>query len=193
MTDSQEHHYIGTTTPLEDRLSALFAPALQGLGYQLVRVQLMGGQRAILQVMVDRADGKPVGVNDCTIVSRQLSPLLDVHDPVDGAYSLEVSSAGIDRPLTTIAAIVRYKGHMARVESRTAIEGRKRFVGTIIDVIDNNLQLELDGGEVAIPLVDIHRAKLVLTDLLLDQAQASGEAFPMNSVDEQQIEQLIEP
>ena len=103
-----------TNTSLEARLAAIITPTLEGMGYELVRVAVLGRDRPTVQVMADRADGSQIAVADCEAISRALSAVLDVEDPIPGAWSLEVSSAGIDRPLTRAKDWNRFVGHLAR-------------------------------------------------------------------------------
>jgi len=153
---------------LQSRLEALIAPSLDAMGYELVRVQLQGKQRLTLQIMADRKDGVMMAVEDCADISRSLSALLDVEDPIAGAYSLEVSSPGIDRPLTRAKDFVQWAGFEAKLESSAPIEGRKRFKGKLLGLDDaGNVRLVIEAGEVAIPFADVRGAKLVLTDELI--------------------------
>src|SRR6056297_3500273 len=116
---------------LLDRVHDIIEPAAEAMGYELVRVHLSGGRRPVLQVMVERADRAPMNVDDCAEVSRAVSAVLDVEDPVPGEYVLEVSSPGIDRPLTRLADFERFAGFEAKVETEAPIEGRKRFRGRL--------------------------------------------------------------
>ncbi|MCW5732315.1 MAG: ribosome maturation factor RimP [Alphaproteobacteria bacterium] len=148
------------------RVAELIQPALQSMGFDLVRVRLMGGQRPVLQVMAERPDGS-MSVDDCAEVSRVVSALLDVEDPISGPYRLEVSSPGIDRPLVRPADYERFRGFEVRLETRQPIEGRKRFRGRLVGLQDEEVRLATETGEVAIPLPEIGQAKLVLTDELI--------------------------
>ncbi|TXL72346.1 ribosome maturation factor RimP [Vineibacter terrae] len=158
-------------TELERRIEGIVGPAAEGLGYELVRVMLAGGHDGRLQIMAERRDGAPMTVDDCERLSRTISALLDVEDPIDGAYTLEVSSPGIDRPLVRRKDWERWSGHVARVEMAEPVEGRKRFRGVLLglDGEDARLRLE-DGAEVRLPLSGVARAKLVLTDALIAEA-----------------------
>jgi len=157
---------------LLSRLEALITPSLEAMGYELVRVQMQGNQRPTLQVMADRADGLAMSIDDCTAISRALSALLDVEDPVAGAYTLEVSSPGLDRPLTRSKDFVRWAGSEVKLETVQPVDGRKRFRGRL-DGLDaeGRVCLTLDDvGPVAVPLADVRGAKLVLTDDLIRAA-----------------------
>jgi len=157
-----------THASLEDRLAAIVSPSLDAMGYELVRVVVLGRDRPTVQVMADRADGSQITVADCEAISRQLGAVLDVEDPIPGAWSLEVSSAGIDRPLTRAKDWNRFAGHLARAETAVPIGGRRRFAGVALGADDAGARLRLeDGSEVTLPLTAIRRAKLVLTDALI--------------------------
>jgi ribosome maturation factor RimP len=158
---------------LADRIAAMIEPSLTAMGYDLVRVQVDGKRQARLQIMAERHDGSGMGVEDCAALSRHISALLDVEDPIEGAYTLEVSSPGIDRPLTRFGDFSRFAGYEARIESRLPIDGRRRFRGRLAGVREESVVIDVDGTEVAIPFDDIERAKLVLTDALL-RASAPG-------------------
>ena len=153
---------------LEAKLTAIVAPRLLPMGFELVRVAVLGQQRPTVQVMADRADGSLISVEDCEQISRYLSTVFDVEDPIPGAWNLEVSSAGIDRPLTRAKDWNRFAGHLARVETQFPINGRKRFSGVVLGADDKFGKLRLDDAtEAELPLRDIRRAKLVLTDALI--------------------------
>jgi ribosome maturation factor RimP len=153
---------------LEAKLTAVVAPRLAGMGFELVRVVVLGRERPTVQVMADRADGSLISVEDCEQISHYLSSVFDVEDPIPGAWNLEVSSAGIDRPLTRPKDWNRFAGHLARVETLFPIDGRKRFSGIVLGADEKFGKLRLDDGSAAeLPLRDIRRAKLVLTDALI--------------------------
>jgi ribosome maturation factor RimP len=160
-----------------DRAAAverLIAPSLAAAGYEIVRVLFMGHHRPVLQIMIERTDGRALSVEDCAQVSRRVSTLLDVQDPIAGSYTLEVSSPGIDRPLTRPEHFVRYAGFEAKLETRTAVDGRRRFRGRLLGIEGDRIRIATAEGELALPVADLQRAKLVLTDELL--AAAAGPA-----------------
>lgn len=153
---------------LEGRIAAAIVPTLEGLGYELVRVAVLGRERPTVQVMADRADGTQISVEDCEAITHAVGAVLDVDDPLPGAWTLEVSSAGIDRPLTRLKDWARFAGHQARVELLAPLDGRRRFTGTILGAEAGTARLRLDaGGEIDIPLDMVRRAKLILTDALI--------------------------
>ena len=160
---------------LEARIAALITPAIEHMGYELVRVLILGRERPTVQIMADRADGAQISVEDCERISHAVSAVLDVEDPLPRAWTLEVSSAGIDRPLTRVKDWNRFAGHQARVELAAPIDGRRRFTGTILGADDENARLRLDTGEdVTLLLRDVRRAKLVLTDALIEATANPG-------------------
>lgn len=160
---------------LEDRV----APTLEAMGFEVVRVALTGSSgRRTLQVMADRKDGSQISVDDCEQISQTLSAIFDVEDPVPGSYDLEVSSAGIDRPLTRPKDFAAYAGFEAKVETKTHVAGRKRFRGLLKGLETQDLEardrdagetvlMDIDGAVVAIPFGAIGNAKLVMTDALI--------------------------
>lgn len=149
-------------------------PQIEALGFALVRVKFFGGRRQVLQIMIERADGSDVNVDDCAAVSRALSPIFDVFDPVEGNYSLEVSSPGVDRPLTRVDDFRRFAGFEAKVELAESHNGRRRFKGMLLGLDDDGAaSLDIDGERVALPLHSIQSAKLVLTDALIAAHQAA--------------------
>lgn len=162
--------------PSMAELEQLFAPSLEALGYDVVRVTLGGGPKSrTLQVMAERKDRRTMTVEDCAEVSRVLSALLDVEDPIQGSYSLEVSSPGIDRPLVRPEDYTRFAGNEARIETRQPIDGRRRFRGRLKGVENERVLMDVENSAVEIPLSEIERGKLVLTDELLKKAAQGRE------------------
>lgn len=153
---------------LEARIAGMITPQLSHLGYELVRVAVLGRERPTIQVMADRADGSQISVADCERITHAVGAVLDVEDPLPGMWTLEVSSAGIDRPLTRVKDWVRFAGHQARVEMLMPHEGRRRFTGIVLGADEAHVRLRLDDGtDVALPMGDVRRAKLLLTDALI--------------------------
>ena len=154
-------------------LAGLIAPVLGDLGFALVRVRLTGRQRRTLQVMAERADGEPVTVGDCARISRALSPVLDVADPIDGGYTLEVSSTGVDRPLVTRADFERFAGQPAELRTAEPIDGRRRFRGRLGGLDGDAIVVTLEGDDpMRIPLGAIAEARLAVSDTLKPCRQA---------------------
>lgn len=164
-------------TTLEAKLAAIIGPRLELMGFELVRVLVLGRDRPTIQVMADRADGSQISVEDCERISHDVGAAIDVDDPLPSAWTLEVSSAGIDRPLTRVKDWNRFAGHPARVDTFFPQNGRKRFSGIVLGADEQAARLRLDdGSEVALRLADIRRAKLVLTDALIEATATSPRA-----------------
>lgn len=159
-------------TPMDERIADLLTDSVELLGFRLVRVRLQGGARPTLQVMAEKADGT-MEVDDCAELSHHLSAVLDVEDPIDGEYVLEVSSPGIDRPLTAPKDFARFKGFEARLETRDLIEGRKRFKGPLLGLGEDGETVRIDAenlGPTDLPFDALTDAKLVLTDALIKES-----------------------
>ncbi len=155
-------------SPQDDRVLALANPIAETLGMEIVRVRVMVGKKTLVQIMAERSDGV-MEADDCARLSRALVQVLEEADPVSGAYDLEVSSPGVDRPLTDPAHFKRWEGFDAKIELDRLVEGRKRFRGVLAGVEDQSIAVDLDGEEetALIPFEWISDAKLVLTDALL--------------------------
>lgn len=155
-------------TGLEARIADIIFDPLTAMGYDLVRVAVLGRDRPTVQIMADRADGALIGVEDCEAISHAMGPVIDVADPMPAAWTLEVSSAGIDRPLTRRRDWNRFAGHQAKVELEIPVGGRKRATGIAMGADHDNARLRLDDGqELVMPWENIRRAKLILTDALI--------------------------
>lgn len=152
---------------VHDKVRRLVEGPLTEMGYELVRVNLSGGSRPILQIMAEREDGAAMTVEDCTDISHTVSLLLDAEDPIAGAYALEVSSPGIDRPLTRPKDFERYAGFEVRLETRRPVDGRKRFRGRLKGLKDGIIAVATDKGDAEIPFDDVVKAQLVLNDELI--------------------------
>jgi ribosome maturation factor RimP len=161
---------LKTKTPQDDRILALAEPVAAELGQEIVRVRVMSGKKPRLQIMTDRLDGTGVDVDDCARLSRALSDVFEVEDPINGEYDLEISSPGIDRPLTDLAHFSRWEGYEAKLELDRMVEGRKRFRGVLAGVEDDNVLLDMAGEDetALIPFDWIADAKLLLTDALIE-------------------------
>jgi len=158
---------------LAARVAAIAEPVIEQLGYRLVRVKISGADGCTVQIMAERPDGT-MAVEDCETVSRALSPVLDVADPIGRAYRLEISSPGIDRPLVRKSDFDRYAGHLVKIETVIPIGGRKRFRGELLGTEGEAARLRHDeageAAEILLPIEEISEAKLVLTDELVTQA-----------------------
>jgi ribosome maturation factor RimP len=166
---------------LAARVAAIAEQVIEGLGYQLVRVQVFPQSGLTVQIMAERPDGS-MTVGDCETISRALSPVFDAKDPVDQPHRLEISSPGLDRPLVRRSDFDRYAGHVAKVEMAHGIDGRKRFRGTLLGTEGDAVRLRRDDARVGeqqeflLPIEDMAEAKLVLTDALIAEALKRGKA-----------------
>jgi len=160
---------------LPARVATIVEPVIEQLGYRLVRVRVSSAEGCTVQVMAERPDGT-MSVEDCEAVSRALSPVLDVADPIERAYRLEISSPGIDRPLVRKSDFERYTGHLAKIETSMPIQGRKRFRGVLAGTEGETARIRRDDAaegeetEIMIPIEEMSEAKLVLTDELVTEA-----------------------
>ncbi|ADZ72723.1 ribosome maturation factor RimP [Polymorphum gilvum] len=173
---------------LEARVAAIVEPVIEDLGYRLVRVKISAANGCTLQIMAERPDGT-MTVEDCEEVSRAVSPALDVDDPINRAYHLEISSPGIDRPLVRVGDFDRWSGHVAKVEMSVMQDGRKRFRGILLGAGDGTVRLRLTdtpkdvADEVRLPLAEIAEARLVLTDDLIRAALQAEKATLSDDVE----------
>ncbi|ARC87230.1 ribosome maturation factor RimP [Rhodovulum sp. MB263] len=180
-------------TAIDRRLAEILTPAIEGMGFELVRVRLMGGKTKTLQVMAERPDGG-IEVDDCAKISTAISALLDVEDPVDEAYTLEVSSPGIDRPLTRLKDFGTWEGYEAKLETAEMIDGRRRFKGVLQGVEDGEVLIEIDGPEGTPVIIGLQYdwlsdAKLVLTEeLIREMLKARKDAGLIDESDFDEIE-----
>jgi ribosome maturation factor RimP len=161
------------------RVSAVAGPVLQGLGYRLVRIKISAEAGCTVQIMAERPDGT-MQLEDCEVISRALSPVLDIADPIEQAYRLEISSPGIDRPLVRRSDFERYAGHLVKIEMAVAHQGRKRFRGLLAGVEGETVRLHRDDirsdedADVLLVMEDISDARLVLTDELVAESMRRG-------------------
>ena len=168
-----------TLSPQEDRILAMADPLATELGLEVVRIRVMGGNRPLLQIMIEKAGGAPTDVEDCATFSRNLSPILEAEDPISEAYRLEVSTPGIDRPLTRVGDFGRWIGHLAKIELIMPLEGRRRFQGIIRREDDAGVAIELDDeSELVAQVHEMSKASLILTDELIDAAASDGTLPP---------------
>lgn len=159
-----------------EKIAAMISPTLESMGFELVRVSFSGGERQILQIMAEREDGT-MTIEGCTEISRAVSALLDVEDPISEAYELEVSSPGIDRPLTRAKDFGRWAGFDAKVELDEAVDGQRRYRGKILGIEDGVIALQGDGNEkFTLPFADVRKAKLILTDELIAASERGNKS-----------------
>src|SRR5436853_7888869 len=184
--DAVEHDLLAeprlvTEPGVAARVSAVAGPVLQGMGYRLVRIKVSGEQGCTVQIMAERPDGTML-LEDCEAISKALSPVLDVADPIQRAYRLEISSPGIDRPLVRRSDFERYAGHLVKIEMAVSHQGRKRFRGFLAGVEGDAVRLHRDDtradedADVLLVMEDISDARLVLTDELIAESMRRGKA-----------------
>ncbi|MEO8758695.1 MAG: ribosome maturation factor RimP [Devosia sp.] len=190
--DLTERRYI-KETGIETRIARIIEPVANDLGYALVRVKITQENGCTLQIMAEDADGR-FAITDCERLSKDISPVLDVEDPIDREYHLEVSSPGIDRPLVRARDFRAFLGHEAKVELGDALNGRKRFRGLIAAVTDDNVTITIpdvpkgDDPNFVLPLAALAEAKLVMTDKLMSMAALDQDENPL--IDDPEIETI---
>lgn len=151
---------------IDKRMAQIVQPAIESLGYELVRIRLMTGKATTLQIMVERPDGS-IEVDDCAKISSEVSAILDIEDPIEPDYSLEVSSPGIDRPLTRLKDFDIWSGFEVKIETSELIDGQRRFKGILRGVENNEVLIEIQQGTIGLDFEWLSDAKLVLTDELV--------------------------
>lgn len=150
------------TTASEQKILEIIEQDLSYLGYEIVRIKIRGGaKQKTLQIMIDRKDGTPINIEDCEKASRQVSALMDVEDPIENAYVLEMSSAGLNRPITRYKDLELAKGQKVKLQSKLAINGSRNFSGQLISYDETCITLSIDNNNIQIPLANIHEANIV--------------------------------
>jgi len=177
---------------MDRRVREIIEPTIEGMGFELVRVRLQGGKTPLLQIMAQKPDGT-IEVDDCADISTAVSLVLDVEDPILDAYTLEVSSPGIDRPLTRLKDFDLWDGYVAKIETENLIDGRRRFKGVLAGTEGDEVLIEIDEGTIGLKFDWLADAKLVLTDeLIRDVLKGRKDA---GQVDEKQfdaVERIVE-
>jgi ribosome maturation factor RimP len=185
-------------TGVAARVAAIVEPVLEGIGFRLVRVKVSAQNGTTVQIMAERPDGT-MNVDGCEAVSRAVSPVLDLEDPISQAYNLEVSSPGIDRPLVRRSDFERWAGHEAKIELEPPLDGRKRFRGIIRSVDGDEVLVDLPDAKnpeerlARLPLDSVADARLVLTDELVRESLRRGEAQLEDDTESDEDEAAIEP
>lgn len=175
-----------SSSEIEKKISSIISPTIETLGYELVRIRLVPGETSTLQIMADRKSGE-IDVEDCSIISRDISVLLDVEDPINDAYILEVSSPGIDRPLTRLKDFSNWQGYEVKLETYELINGQRRFKGEIYNIEKDNITLANNGKFIELSFELISEAKLILTDNLIKDVlrnRKSIKAFDLENFDQ---------
>ena len=173
---------------IDKRMASIVQPVVEGLGYELVRLRLMAGKKVTLQVMADKPDGG-IEVNDCAIISTELGAVLDVEDPIEADYALEVSSPGIDRPLTRLKDFENWVGFEAKIETTELIEGQRRFKGILRGVENNEVLIEIQQGTIGLEFEWLSDAKLLMTDDLIAAMLKNRKDIVESDFDEVQTEE----
>ena len=172
---------------MDRRLAEIITPVIEDMGFELVRVRLMSGKTSTLQVMADRPDGG-IDVDDCAQISTAIGAVLDVEDPIVDEYALEVSSPGIDRPLTRLKDFANFEGYEAKIETDDLIDGRRRFKGELAGVEGDEVLINIEEGTVGLKFEWLTDAKLVLTDELIKEMLRQRKATGV--IDEEQFDEV---
>ena len=174
---------------IDRRLAEIITPVIEGMGYELVRVRFMSGKTKTIQIMAERPEGG-IEVDDCAAISTAVSATLDVEDPVEDAYTLEVSSPGIDRPLTRLKDFETFEGYEAKIETTELIDGRRRFKGELAGIDGNEVLINLEEGTIGLQFEWLSDAKLVLTDELITEMLRQRKAA--GTINEQDFDDIVE-
>jgi ribosome maturation factor RimP len=172
---------------MDRRLAEIITPVIEDMGYELVRVRLMSGKTSTLQVMAEKPEGG-IEVDDCAKISTAIGAVLDVEDPIVDEYALEVSSPGIDRPLTRLKDFANFEGYEAKIETDDMIDGRRRFKGELAGVEGNEVLINIEEGTVGLQFEWLSDAKLVLTDELIKEMLRQRKAA--GAIDEDQFDEV---
>lgn len=173
---------------IDKRMASIAQPVIEGLGYELVRIRLMSGKRTTLQIMVERPDGG-IEVDDCAIISTEVSAVMDVEDPIEADYALEVSSPGIDRPLTRLKDFEKWQGFEAKIETSELIDGRRRFKGQLAGVDGDEILITIPEGTIGLQFDWLDDAKLILTDELVAETMKTRKDIDETKFDEIKTEE----
>lgn len=173
-------------TPMDQRMAQIVTPVIEDLGYELVRLRLMGGETPTLQIMADKPEGG-IEVDDCAAISTAVSATLDVEDPIESNYTLEVSSPGIDRPLTRLKDFDVWQGYEAKLETAELIDGRRRFKGQLAGTEGDEVLITIEEGTIGLKFDWLSDAKLVLTDELISEMLRQRKAA---GVDPEKFDQI---
>ncbi len=160
---------------VEKQIHDLIEGAIDDLGLEVVRIMIMGDRNKVLQIMLDRKDETAITIDDCSKASREISAILDVEDPLEGAYDLEVSSPGIDRPLTRLKDFARFAGHKAKIELKTKIDDRRRFSGDLKGIDGDKICIDVEGESLKLAFDDILKSKLIMSDALINAVNKGKE------------------
>ena len=188
MPEAQMSNDLIAKAAIDRRLAEIITPVIEDLGFELVRIRLMSGKTATLQIMAERPEGG-IEVDDCAAISTAVSATLDVEDPILDAYTLEVSSPGIDRPLTRLKDFETFEGYEVKIETSEMIDGRKRFKGVLAGVENDEVLVNIEEGTVGLKFDWLADAKLVLTDDLIKEMLKARKA---QGFDETKFDDVVE-
>ena len=174
-------------TAMDERVAQIITPVIEDMGFELVRIRLMGGEMKTLQIMADKPQGG-IEVDDCADISSAVSAVLDVEDPISDAYNLEVSSPGIDRPLTRLKDFEMFEGYEAKLETHDMIDGRRRFKGELAGVEGTEVLINVEEGTIGLEFDWLSDAKLVLTDDLIKEMLRQRKAA--QNINEEQFDDI---
>mgnify|MGYP005999689071 CR=1 FL=1 len=173
---------------IDKRMASIVQPVIEDLGYELVRIRLMSGKSTTLQIMAERPDGG-IDVNDCSKISTEVSAILDVEDPIEAEYALEVSSPGMDRPLTRLKDFAAWEGFEAKIETTELIDGQRRFKGMLRGIDGNEVLVEIQQGTIGLDFEWLSDAKLILTDELVAASQKNRKDIVESDFDDIETEE----
>ncbi|NBR34132.1 MAG: ribosome maturation factor RimP [Rhodobacteraceae bacterium] len=174
-------------TAMDERVAQIITPVIEDMGFELVRIRIMGGEMKTLQIMADKPQGG-IEVDDCADISNAVSAVLDVEDPISDAYNLEVSSPGIDRPLTRLKDFEMFEGYEAKLETHDMIDGRRRFKGELAGVEGTEVLINVEEGTIGLEFDWLSDAKLVLTDDLIKEMLRQRKAA--QNINEEQFDDI---
>ena len=182
-------HNLIARTSLDNRMLLIFKPIIEDMGFELVRIRLMDGKSKLIQVMIDKPDGN-INVDDCAKISNELSATIDVEDPYEDPFTLEVSSPGIDRPLTRLSDFEFWNGYEAKIETADTIDGQRRFRGILAGINKDEVLITINVGTIGLKFEWISDAKLILTDNLITETLKKQNDFNENDFDTIEQEDL---
>ena len=182
-------HNLIARTSLDNRMLLIFKPIIEDMGFELVRIRLMDGKAKLIQVMIDKPDGN-INVDDCAKISNELSATIDVEDPYEDPFTLEVSSPGIDRPLTRLSDFEFWNGYEAKIETADTIDGQRRFRGILAGIDGDEVLIKINVGTIGLKFEWISDAKLILTDNLITETLKKQNDFNENDFDTIEKEDL---
>ena len=175
-------------TAMDQQIAEIINPVIEDMGFELVRIRLMGGQTKTLQIMADKPNGG-IEVDDCANISTAVSAIMDVEDPITDAYTLEVSSPGIDRPLTRLKDFETFEGYEVKLETTDIIDGRRRFRGELAGVEGDEVLINVEEGTIGLEFEWLSEAKLILTDDLIKEMLRQRKA--LDDINQDDFDEIV--